>query len=397
MPHLDKNNTNDGISQPHDPVSTVSNKAGFTIAVPVTLVLAVTIYISGSSIAISLLVSACLGILIGLIGRTVTARTMARERARFVVHSSYVDAHHFDALTKHSPDGILVHIRGRIALMNDRAARMLGGTSADEFIGLLVTDFVHPDSIDVVQERMAQVAKGRVPAEFIKETLIDIHGDALQFDVSSVPVHFRGQNGAQVSLRDASLRMEIEADLKRSREDYRFLVEHIGDMVVKIDSEDRFQFASPSYCKVFGKTEDELLGTSFEPLIHEDDLKPTRAAMQALYHPPHTCRLNHRTLTADGWRWFSWSASAIVNNDGAVVSIVGVGRDIHERKQLEKRLETDRRRLEALVNDMPVIVDALDDDGNITLWNREAERITGYSVKENCWQSRCLGIVVSRP
>jgi hypothetical protein len=115
LPHLDKNSTNNGIPKPNDPVTTVSNKAGFAIAVPVTLVLAATVYISGSSIAISLLVSACLGILIGLIGRSVTARVMARERARFVVHSSYVDAHHFDALTKHSPDGILVHIRGRIA------------------------------------------------------------------------------------------------------------------------------------------------------------------------------------------------------------------------------------------------------------------------------------------
>jgi len=36
-------------------------------------------------------------------------------------------------------------------------------------------------------------------------------------------------------------------------------VENQTDMVVKVDLEGRFLFVSPSYCEVFGKTEEKLL------------------------------------------------------------------------------------------------------------------------------------------
>ncbi|WDC84839.1 PAS domain-containing protein [Caloramator sp. mosi_1] len=35
-----------------------------------------------------------------------------------------------------------------------------------------------------------------------------------------------------------------------------------------------------------------------------------------------------------------------------------------------------------ILENMPVLIDALDDKGNIILWNKEAERVTGYSKKE---------------
>jgi len=65
---------------------------------------------------------------------------------------------------------------------------------------------------------------------------------------------------------------------------YRLLVENQTDMVVKVDIEGRFLFVSPTYCETFGKTEGELLGKTFMPLVHEDDRERTARAMEALDH-----------------------------------------------------------------------------------------------------------------
>lgn len=54
-------------------------------------------------------------------------------------------------------------------------------------------------------------------------------------------------------------------------------------LVVKVDLEGKFQFVSLSYCELFGKTEDELLGNHFIPLVHADDCESTAKAMQDLY------------------------------------------------------------------------------------------------------------------
>ncbi len=116
-------------------------------------------------------------------------------------------------------------------------------------------------------------------------------------------------------------------------------------MVVKVDIEGKFQFISPSYCEMFGKVNEELLGKKFMPFVHEDDREATAKAMEALHHPPHKVYIEQRAMTKDGWKWLSWMDTAVLDEDKNVVAIIGVGRDITERKQAEKILRESEDRL----------------------------------------------------
>ncbi|MFL5260806.1 MAG: MASE1 domain-containing protein, partial [Anaeromyxobacteraceae bacterium] len=135
--------------------------------------------------------------------------------------------------------------------------------------------------------------------------------------------------------------------LRRSEEKYRLLVENQTDLVVKVDAEGRFRFVSPSYCRTFGKAEAELLDNGFMPLVHEDDREATARAMEALCRPPHTAYMEQRALTVDGWRWFAWLDTAVLDARGQVMEIVGVGRDITDRREVEDRLRQSEK-LEAI-------------------------------------------------
>jgi len=150
-----------------------------------------------------------------------------------------------------------------------------------------------------------------------------------------------------------SLRRRLaERRLVESERTYRLLVEHQSEMVVQVDAEGRFLFASPRYCETFGKTEDELLGRRFLPLVHPDDHASTEAAMRSLLSPPHECRIEQRAKTVDGWRWFAWADRAIVDADGTVTSVVGVGQDITERKNTQDELRSALDAKEALLKEM---------------------------------------------
>ncbi len=126
--------------------------------------------------------------------------------------------------------------------------------------------------------------------------------------------------------------------LSLSEARYRLLVENQTDMVVKVDLEGSFLFVSPSYCEVFGKTEAELLGHQFMPLVHEDDRERTAGAMVSLLSPPHSAYIEQRAMTKDGWRWFGWADTAVFNDASEVVAVIGVGRDITQRIRLEEKL-----------------------------------------------------------
>jgi len=140
-------------------------------------------------------------------------------------------------------------------------------------------------------------------------------------------------------------RKETQGALQSSEEKYRLLVNNAGDMVVKVDPEGRFLFVSPEYCRVFGKSEDELVGHTFMPTVHEDDRASTAKAMEALTVPPHTCYVEQRALTRNGWRWIAWRDTAVLDDQGNVESIIGVGRDIQSLKEADEERERLRERL----------------------------------------------------
>ncbi|MEN8148709.1 MAG: PAS domain S-box protein [Planctomycetota bacterium] len=131
--------------------------------------------------------------------------------------------------------------------------------------------------------------------------------------------------------------------LEESEAKYRLLVENQSDMIVKVDTKGRFLFVSPSYLRIFGKAEGELLGREFLPLVHDDDREATERAMEKLYRAPWSCYLEQRAMTKDGWRWLAWADTAVRDASGEVTAIVGVGRDITERKRLEDRLLQSQR------------------------------------------------------
>ncbi len=131
-------------------------------------------------------------------------------------------------------------------------------------------------------------------------------------------------------------RQAAKKELKESEEKYRILVENQTDLIVKVDIEGRFLFVSPSYCKMFGKKEEDLVGRSFMPLVHEEDRDATARSMEKLFQPPFSVYVEQRALTKDGWKWLGWMDTAVLDDNGKVKEIIGVGRDISVNKQAEK-------------------------------------------------------------
>ncbi len=186
------------------------------------------------------------------------------------------------------------------------------------------------------------------------------------------------------SLADAVNQMayslnESITSLGDSEERYRLMVENQNDLIVKFDAEHRLQFVSPTYCDTFGKRAEELLGHHFFPLVHEEDRERVKASLASLEHPPHTTSHEERALTVDGWRWFSWSARAMVDERGEIKAIISVGRDITERKQAESRLQDSEEQIRLLLDSVGEGVFGIDGDGICTFVNDASLKLLGYS------------------
>jgi PAS domain S-box-containing protein len=208
-------------------------------------------------------------------------------------------------------------------------------------INEIVNIISHPDDIEEDKKLFEEMVKGEISSYRLDKRFIKKNGEILFVDLTNALM--RNEKGgfkfAFSTVTDITEKKHAEEKLKESEEKFRLLIENQTDMIVKVDLDNRFTFVSKSYCETFDKTEEELIGTTFVPLIHEDDKAPTLEAMKDLYRPPYRCYIEQRALTKEGYRWIAWKDSAILDENGYVKEIIGVGRDITEQKQAEKALK----------------------------------------------------------
>lgn len=141
-----------------------------------------------------------------------------------------------------------------------------------------------------------------------------------------------------VSRASAELRRKRAEDvLRASEEKYRLLVEHQTDVVVKYDAAQRLHFVSPSFCRLFGVQERDLVEQPFRPTVADDDSSRFQSAWDALDAPPHESRFEERVLTALGWRCIAWSQKAMLDTEGRIEAVVAVGRDVTDRLRAEEQ------------------------------------------------------------
>ncbi|KAB2954641.1 response regulator [Heliorestis acidaminivorans] len=138
---------------------------------------------------------------------------------------------------------------------------------------------------------------------------------------------------------DITERKEIEQKLEEQEGLYRGLVESQQDLIVRVDMENRFTYVNDAYCRTFGKQREELIGSSFAPLVHEADIESTFEAMKDLEKPPYRAYIEQRAKTIMGWRWIAWEDYAIKNVNGETIEIQGVGRDITALKEAQRKAE----------------------------------------------------------
>jgi len=124
--------------------------------------------------------------------------------------------------------------------------------------------------------------------------------------------------------------------LQESETRYRQLIENQSDLIVHYSANLEIIYASPNYCELHGKSLQELLGTQFRPEIHEEDQHTFNESQTRLRTPPYVSQYDRMRVKIDGdWRWFAWSYSGVVDENGHLETVTAIGRDITELMRLE--------------------------------------------------------------
>jgi len=180
----------------------------------------------------------------------------------------------------------------------------------------------------------------------------------------------------------------IEIGLHQWQNEKRFrsseaALREISQGVIITDPEQNIQFVNRAFIKITGYSEADILGRNCKFLQGPDsDPKTVREIGIALAkHEDFAGEiLNYRKNGTAFWNDLIISHQH--NQQGGVSQIIGVTRDITERKQTSDRLLESEIRTRSIVAAAIDAVVAMDSQDQVTEWNHEAEKIFGWNKSE---------------
>lgn len=124
----------------------------------------------------------------------------------------------FRRLVEFAPNGIFVHLNGRILYANDAMARILGYDKPTELIGMQNLEMIHPDDQPIIRERMRIIREQRIPVGLQEQRMMRKDGTYTWVEAAALPFDVDGAPGTQVFLLDISARKKAEDELRQLNE-----------------------------------------------------------------------------------------------------------------------------------------------------------------------------------
>ncbi|MGH8631088.1 MAG: PAS domain S-box protein, partial [Burkholderiales bacterium] len=269
---------------------------------------------------------------------------------------------------------VVIDARGRIADWNVRAEKIFGWRR-EESIGRELAEKVipprHRDAHRRGLQRFLATGEGPVLDRLIEITALRRDGSEFPVELSISPL---GTGDAVMFcgfVTDITERKQAEQALVAERTLLRTLIDALPDVVFTKDTEGRFSMCNAAELKHLGLArEGDLVGKSVFDLYprelaqsyHADDLRAL--AGQSMLN-----REEPSVDAAGNQRWYLTTKVPLRDRDGKISGLVGISRDITERKQAEEAFRKNQELLQAVAENSPAIIWVKDMEGRYQLIN----------------------------
>jgi len=276
------------------------------------------------------------------VGRDITALKQAQEALR-------KSEEKYRNILDNFTDGIyMVGADGYLTYLN-RVSLKRSGLPEDRYTACHYLDVIAPEEHDRARASFKRVMRGEEnePHELCTKTP---DGRNVSLEVKSRPFF---EDGVIVGLlgiaRDITARKEAEEALRRSEEKHHVLLESISDGVFRLDASGHFVYMNRSGLLRTGLTEETLHNSHFLDIYAPEEREMLRVQLENVMKGKEVPPFELKYISRKGRTVYVEMRCRPIFEGRTVIGLVGLTRDITDRKNAEELILNAKDRLEQMV------------------------------------------------
>ena len=251
-------------------------------------------------------------------------------------------------------------------------ARKLVGYSTEEVMGhSLVQEFITKDYQASVQAVLDRALDGVETANF-EFPLITKAGARIEVLLNATAR--RNEHGKVIGV--VGIGQDITGRIAQERE-YAKLIDTANAPIFGVDNEGKVNVWNKCARKLVGYTPDEVMGKHLvQEFITPEFETAVQAVLDQALHGAETANFEFPLMTKAGIRLeVLLNATTRRDEQGNIIGVVGIGQDITGRIAQE-------REYSKLIDSANAPIFGVDNQGKVTIWNKNAHKLVGYSSSE---------------
>lgn len=255
------------------------------------------------------------------------------------------------------------------------------GYSRDEFLHMRITDIRQPEDIPRLLEN---IKRDRPPLQFSGEWRHRLKGGRIiDVEITSHRLKFKERDTALVVAHDITERKQVEEELRKSEGRFRLVWENATDGMRLTDGQGTVLAVNEAFCRMVGKPRTEVEGYPMSAVYASADHdRILRKHIERFASREVPAYLERQMTLRNGRNIWLEVSNCFIETDPSRPLLLGVFRDVTDRKRAEEALRRSEQRLSLHVQQTPLGVIEWNLDFRVTAWNPAAEAIFGYTAAE---------------